>query len=112
MKDIFKIIGISILVMVLFVGLSYGMGWIGVHQTKTIGKSQQNAEREVYEETNSFTKAKRQQAIKLFKEWKECETIEDKRAIETIIQMDFADFDEDKYIRNPKLLSFIKKAKY
>jgi len=112
MKDIFKIIGISILVISLFVGLSYGFGWIRVHQTKTIKKAQQNAERVVYENTNSFTKAKRQEAIKLYKEWKECKTIEDKKAIETIIQMDFADFDEDKYIRNPKLLNFIKKAKY
>ena len=112
MKDTFKIIGIGILVIGLLVGLSYGFGWIGVHQTKTIKKAQQNAERVAYEETNSFTKGKRQEAIKLYKEWKECETEEDKKAIETIVQMDFADFDEDKYITNPKLLNWIKKAKY
>ena len=40
MKEVFKYIGIGILVVGLLIGLSYGSGWIGIHQTKTIGKAQ------------------------------------------------------------------------
>lgn len=107
-----KIVLLSILGIILLIGLSFGSGMLDVFYTKTVGKAKQNAQREVYEETNSFTKAKRMEAIKLYKEWKEAETEEDKKAIETIIQMDFADFNEDKYITNPKLLNWIKKSKY
>ena len=111
-KIIINSIYYGIIVLSIFIALIFGFGYVNANYIKTVGKAKQNTEREVYEETNSFTKAKRQQAIKLYKEWKECKTKEDKAAIETIIQMDFADFDEDKYIKNPELLSFIKKAKY
>lgn len=112
MKDTFKFIVLGILIIGLLIGLSYGIGWIGIHQTKTIGKAIQNADREVYEETNSFTKGKRQEIIKCYKEWNEAETIEDKKAIETILSMSLADFDEDRFITNPKLLNWVKMIKY
>ena len=108
MTTTFKIIlGIfAIFALVVIIGISR------VYYTKTIGKEQQNANREVYENTNSFTKAKRQEAIKLYKEYQECETDEERKAIETVAAMSFADFDEDKYITNQELLKWIKKVKY
>lgn len=112
MKEVFKYIWIAVLVIGLLIGASYGFGWIGVHQTKTIVKAKQNANREVFEETNSFTKAKRQEVIKYYKEWKEAETPEDKKAIESIASMSLADFNEDKFITDAKLLSWIKDVKY
>lgn len=112
MKQIFKGIGIFILIIGIFIGVSYGFGWIGVHQTKTIGKAKQNAERTVFEETNSFTKGKRQEIIKAYKEWTQAETQEDKKAIENYLAMSLADFDEDRFIADPKLLSWIKSIKY
>ena len=112
MKDVFKYIGIGVLVVGLLIGASYGFGWIRVHQKATIGKAMQNVERDVFEETNSFTKGKRQEIIKYYKEWKEAETEEDKKAIETIVSMSLADFDEDKFITDAKLLSWIKEMKY
>lgn len=112
MKEVLKYVGIAILVLGLLMGASYGFGWIGVHQTKTIIKAKQNANREIFEETNSFTKGKRQEIIKYYKEWKEAETVEDKKAIETIVSMSLADFDEDKFITDAKLLSWIKDMKY
>lgn len=112
MKEIFKFIGVAILIIGLMVGASYGFGWIGVHQTSIIVKAKRNADREVFEETNSFTKAKRQEIIKYYKEWQEAETIEDKKAIESIASMSLADFDEDKFITDSRLLSWIKEVKY
>lgn len=107
-----KIVLLSILGIALLVGLSFGTGMLDVVYTKTVGKAKQNAKREVFEETNSFTKAKRQEAIKYYKEWKLAETIEDKKAIEITISMSLADFNEDKHITDIVLLNWIKKMKY
>jgi len=40
------------------------------------------------------------------------ETPEDKKAIETIVAMSLADFDEDRFITDARLLSWIKNVKY
>ncbi|WP_275552678.1 hypothetical protein [Tenacibaculum piscium] len=112
MKEVLKYIGIGFLTIGLLIGLSYAFGWVGVHQIKTISKAKQNANREVFEETNSFTKAKRQEIFKYYKEWNEVETLEEKKAIETILMMSLADFNEDKYITDIKLLNWVKSVKY
>lgn len=112
MKDFFKGLGVFLIVVVVFLGLTYGFGWFGVGYTKTVGKSQKNAEREVFEQTNSFVKGKKQEIIKYYKEYLETESKEEKKAIETVLSMSLADFDEDKYIHDRKLLSFVKKMKY
>ena len=109
---IWKIILYSILGIILIVVLSFGTGMLNVFYNKTVGKAKQNVEREVYEETNSFTKAKRMEAIKLYKEYNECKTDEERKAIETVASMSFADFDEDKYIKDYNLLQWIKQVKY
>lgn len=93
------------------IGGSYAAGWIGVHQTKTIKKAQQNADREVFEQTNSFTKAKRQEAIKLYKEYNNATTDKQRGAIAFTVSQSFADFDEEKYITNIKLRNWINKVK-
>ena len=51
----------------------FGLGYLGIAYTKTITKQQQNAEREAYEQSNSFVKAKRAEAIKLYNEWMRAE---------------------------------------
>tara|TARA_R110000868_G_scaffold74337_13_gene215015 strand:+ start:8641 stop:8979 length:339 start_codon:yes stop_codon:yes gene_type:complete len=112
MKEIGKVLAIFILVVGILLGSAYGLGWIKVNYTETVGKAQKNAERTVYQESNSFTKGKTQEAIKYYKEWQEADSPEEKQAIENIISMSFADFNEDKHITDPKLLSWIKNAKY
>ena len=108
MKIIFSFLG----VLVLLIGLNFVFGFVDVFYTKTVGKAKQNANREVYEQTNSFVKGKRMEAIKLYQEYINAETAKDSQAIKTVIQMDFADFDEDTYIKNLKLRNFIHQMKY
>ena len=112
MKTGVKVFLGTIAFIVLVLGLSLAFGWFDVYYTGTVGKAKQNVERKVYEETNSFTKAKRMEAIKLYKEYQECETDEERKAIETVARMSFADFDEDQWIKDSTLLSWIKKMKY
>lgn len=107
-----KIIALSILGIITLIALSFGSGMLDGFYTKTVGKFKQDAKREVFESTNSFTKAKRQEAIKYYKEYLEAETDQEKKAIETIVAMSMADFDEDKYITDLKLRSWIKQMKY
>lgn len=112
MKEIFRVIGIVLIGALVIAGLTYGFGWFGVGYKKTVGKELKNADREVYEETNSFTKGKRQEIIKAYKEWNLCEDEKCKKGIENILSLSLADFNEDKYINDIKLLRWVKKIKY
>lgn len=105
------IIGILIGLLVIggLVGLSYGFGWIGVHQTKTIGKAQKNAEREVFEQTQSYIEGKRQEALKFYREYQTANEVE-KAAIKEMVAHSFAQFDENKL--DGKVKSFVYNCKY
>jgi hypothetical protein len=109
MKD--WIIGISITLLVIggVIGLSYGFGWIGVHQTKTIFKAKEDARREVFEQTQSYVEGKRQEALKLYKEYLNASD-DEKEAIKEIVSLSFANFDEEKL--NGKLKTFVYNCKY
>ena len=78
--------------------------------TKFWGVRQQNARREVFENTQSYVEGKRQELIKLHHEWNKA-SADDKIAIESTIRMNFANFDESK-IEQPDLYSFLKTIKY
>jgi type II secretory pathway component PulL len=105
-----RIILIVIAFFALIIALSYGFGWIGVHQTKTFKKAQQNADREVFEQTQSYVEGKRQEAVKLYKEYRLAKSPEEKEAIKSIVSHSFANFDENKL--SNELRNFIYNCKY
>ena len=102
-------IGITLLVIGGLVGLSYGFGWIGVHQTKTIFKAKENARREVFEQTQSYVEGKRQEALKLYREYQTADET-GKAAIKEMVAHSFAQFDENKLDGKVKL--FVYNCKY
>jgi len=106
------IIGITLIILVIggLIGLSYGFGWIGVHQTKTIYKAKENAKREVFEQTQSYVEGKKQAALKYYKEYHQSDDYQ-KQGLKSIISQDFANFDEDKYLTG-ELRNFIRDCKY
>ena len=57
-----KIIGYSLLGIVLIIGLTFGLGYLDVIHIKTVGKAKQNAKREVL---SVFGKSNRQYASDL-----------------------------------------------
>ena len=101
---------IGIFSIAILIGLSYASGWIGVHQTATIGKASENAKREVFEQTQSYVEGKRQAALKYYKEYQKASESQ-KNGIANIVLLEFANFDEEKYL-NGELLKFIKDCKY
>lgn len=106
-----KIIGIVVLVLALLIGLDFGFGYLGVFKTKTVGKAKQNAEREVFEQTQSYVEAKRQEALDLYLEYSKCSD-DDKQALRFVIRNKFANFDEQKYINDPELRDWIHDMKH
>jgi hypothetical protein len=94
-----KIVGYSILAfisIIIIVGaLDLGFGWFGVFKTKTIGKQQQNANREVFKETQSYVDGMAQELSNLKFEYDKATEDIDKKAIENKIRHDFADFNEN-----------------
>ena len=109
MKDGLKVFFGFLAFIVLLLALSLGFGWFGVFQTKTVGKAQQNAERTVFEETQSYVEGKRQELQKDYHEWLNAKP-EDKLALESVIRSSFANFDEEKYLTGD-LYGFLKKIK-
>jgi len=81
-----KIVGLSFLGIILLIALTFGLGYLGVFHTKTVGKAQQNADRE---------------AMKMYKEWVQAETPTEKKALENLVAHTFANIDEQKYFTNP-----------
>lgn len=103
-----KITLIALAVVVGGIGLSYAFGWIGVHQTGTIGKAKKDVERQVFEQSQSYVEGKRQEAIKYRLEYMRADSI-GKAAIKMTIVQSFANFDETKL--SYELQEFISKMK-
>jgi len=110
MKTGLKVFLGFLVVVVLVFGLDLMTGYMGVFKTKTVGKAQQNADREVFEETQSFVEAKRQSALKWYREYTKAETLAKKGIVEMVAH-EFANFKEEKYLEG-KVLTFIKNCKY
>jgi hypothetical protein len=104
-KIFFSFLGILVFLLL----LSLGLGYFGVFQTRTVGKAQQNADRAVFEQTQSYVEGKRQELQKDYHEWLNAKP-EDKLAIESVVRASFANFDEDKYLTGD-LYTFLKHIK-
>ena len=72
-------IGIRILVIIVLLTIVGGAG--GVIYTKTIGKAQKNAEREVFKESVAYTEQAASFLAKSYKEYNDAETKADKKTV-------------------------------
>jgi hypothetical protein len=97
------------LLLILGAGLELGTGYFGVLKKKTVGKAMQNAEREVFEETQSYVHGKRQEALKYYNEWQESDA-EGREIIENQVANVFAYFDEENLTGEVK--TFVSNCKY
>ena len=105
-----KIVGIVLLVIIGLIGLSFGLGYLGVFHTKTVGKARQNAEREVFEQTQSYVEGKRQESAKAYKEWLQADP-SSKKALENLARTTFANFDEQKYLLDGPVKTWVYNCK-
>lgn len=104
-----KIVLLVISSLILLTALDFGFGYLGVFKDRTVGKAKQDAQREIFEQTQSYVEGKRQEALKLYKEYKSVDSA-NKILIEEIVSHSFANFDENKL--DEPLKSFIYNCKY
>ena len=96
MKQVFAVIGAVVGAIVLMMILSLTFGWFGVGYTKTVGKAQQNAERTVFEETQSYVEGKRQEVTKYRYEYLKTKDKDERAAIRATLRSSLANFDLNK----------------
>ena len=90
--------------------LDFATGYLGVLRTRTVEKAQMNADREVFESTQSYVEGKRQEASKALREYNQAESEDEKRMIRNLIGNSFANFDEEKYLTGD-LYRFVRACK-
>ena len=93
-----KIVGISLLVIIGLIGLSWGGTALGLLHMKVFEPKRQNIQREIFENTQSYVEGKRQEAIKDYKEWLLADDPSSKKALENLAAHKFANFDHVKYL--------------
>jgi hypothetical protein len=96
MKRVFAVNGAILGSVVLIMLLSLAFGWFGVGYTKTVGKAQQNANRTVFEESQSYVEGKRQFLNKEREEYKREKDPQSKEAIRQSILHEMVSFDLSK----------------
>jgi len=106
MKDVFKGLGILAVLVIIIMGLSLAFGWFDVGYTKTVGKAKQNAETEVFYETQAFVDAKNQEAAKLYREYMRGDE-DDKEIIMNQASHTFSSVKVDEIIRDDDIKTFI-----
>ena len=104
------LIGAIITTILIISLIAYSTGWIGVHYTSTVRAAQKDAEREVFEHSQSYIEGKRQTAFKYYKEYQQADE-SSREGLKNIISQEFASFDEDKYLTG-EIKLFIKECKY
>ena len=109
MKQVFAVIGAVVGAILLMMILSFAYGWFGVGYTKTVCKARQNAERTVFEESQSYVEGKRQFLNKEREEYKREKDPQAKEAIRQSILHEMANFDLDKLSNDD--YAFVKELK-
>jgi hypothetical protein len=104
-----KIIGWSILALVLLIGLSWGGTALGLLHMKVFEPKRQNIEREIFENTQSYVEGKRQEAMKMYREWNAADD-ESKPGLEKMAGHTFSNVDDD--IFEEPLRTWVHNCKY
>lgn len=107
MKYVFMGLVTLIFLIVISLGLDYGLG---VKWYSFIALQKENVRRQVFENTNSFVRGKNQDLLRYYQQYQKANE-EDKVALQELIRLDFANFPEEN-IQSGKLRSFLEEMKY
>jgi hypothetical protein len=88
-----KIIGLSILSLVVIIVLGMGLDLVGLGWKKFIGPKRQNVETEIFHETKSYVDAMKGELADLYREYTLAESSEEKAMIHSVVRAKFGAFD-------------------
>lgn len=83
----------------------FALGYIGVSYTKTVGKAQTEANREVFKESTAYTEQAAMFLADSYKQYNESGSEEDKKAIMSYVAIKYPNLNTDS-IDNAKLRNF------
>ena len=104
-----KYIGITLLVLIGIVGITFFTDALGLTEIKIFGVKTENVRREVFEQSQSYVEGKRQELTKYRLEYMRSKDPAERRAIQATILQSMANFDEDKL--PPDLQGFLDQLK-
>ena len=104
-----KIIGGIIGIIIVFFGIIFILNEFSLFGVNFWGVRQQDARRQVYEHSQSYVEGKRQELAKHYYEWQRAAS-SDKKAIEGVIRLKFANIDEE-LIQSQELRNFLQKCR-
>ena len=107
-----KIYIISFVCIVAALILPFFFGGYTLLYMKIMGPANENVQRQIFENTQSFVRGKRQDATRYYHQYMSTQDQQTRNAIKNIIQMDFVDFDEQKYINNVEIRQWLHNMKY
>lgn len=96
----------GLVLILLTLGLMFGMGFIELKYLEIFGIRKENIKRNIYEETKSYSHGKTQDLSNYFLQYQKATLEEEKETIKSVIEMQFADFPINK-IRNNQLKQFL-----
>lgn len=102
----FKKISLSLLGLIAFCAIVFGFGMADLEWFKFFAPRKENIRREVFENTKSYTHGKIQDLAKYYDEYRKIEDITEKSAVESVVKMQFSNFDAS-VIYNQQLKSFL-----
>ena len=105
-----KIIGLSFLAFVVLVALMFVTGAINLGYKKVFKPANENVERQVFENTQSYVHGKIQDLAKYKREYDATNDLTERKAIQNIINQQFAQFDSKK-IQDENLRNFLIKMR-
>ena len=93
---IIKGIAIGVACFVGLLAVMFAFGVVELEFFRFFAPRRQNIQREVFENTKSYTQGKIQDLAKYFDEYQKAKISEDKDAIASVVKMRFAEFDANK----------------
>lgn len=101
-----KVFGISVGAFVGMIAVVFILGGVGLGYKMVFKPANENVERQVFENTQSYVFGKIQDLAKYKQEYNALENPNDQQAIKNIINQQFAQFDKNK-IQDPDLRNFL-----
>lgn len=105
-----KYVGYFLLGLLIVVVLSFFGNALGLFNLTFWESKREDARREIFENTQSYVEAKRQELLKYYTEYREAKSTEDSAAIKFMVQQSFANVDDSKF--TGELGKFLNEMKY
>jgi hypothetical protein len=109
MKSTLLAILLCVALIIGFVWMVFGFGWLGVGYTKTVGVAQENANHEVFKAGKAYNEGMAKDLANYMLQYQQATTDSAKKGIVNLVVHTYADFDGSK-LENADVRNFLNKC--